>query len=98
MNQKDLVDIVASKTNVTKKDTQTVIKAALESIVEVVSAGEKVKLAGFGTFNRNLRKERDGRNPSTGEKIKIKQDYIAKFNAGKTFKTSVSAENYIFDN
>ena len=68
MNKGELVDAVASKAEVTKKQADTVISATIEAIMEAVSGGDKVTLVGFGSFERRHRKAREGRNPKTGEK------------------------------
>ena len=71
MNKGELVDAVAERANVTKKQADAVLSAALDSIVDAVSTGDKVTLVGFGSFERRDRKEREGRNPKTNEKMSI---------------------------
>jgi len=66
MNKGELVDKVAEKSGVTKKQADSVLTAAIEAIMETVSSGDKVTLVGFGSFERRDRKEREGRNPKTG--------------------------------
>lgn len=89
VNKGELVDAVAKKTDKTKKDVDLIISAALETIMESVSAGEKVTLVGFGSFEPRSRQEREGRNPQTGEKMTIKASKVPAFSAGKSFKELV---------
>ncbi len=90
MNKGELVDKVAEKANVTKKQADTVLTATLEAIVEAVSEGEKVTLVGFGSFERRDRAAREGRNPKTGDKMVIKATRVPAFSAGKLFKDKVA--------
>ena len=69
MNKAELVDLIAEKADVTKKDADLILTATLETIVDSVSEGEKVSLVGFGSFEKRHRKARSGRNPQTGERI-----------------------------
>ncbi|NJL00861.1 MAG: HU family DNA-binding protein [Spirulinaceae cyanobacterium RM2_2_10] len=90
MNKGELVDKVADKTEVTKKQVDAVITATVEAIMEAVSDGEKVTLVGFGSFERRDRRAREGRNPKTGEKMEIKATRVPAFSAGKLFKDKVA--------
>ncbi len=90
MNKGELVDAVASKAEVTKKDADKIISAVVESIMEAVSSGDKVTLVGFGSFERRHRKAREGRNPKTGEKMEIPATEVPAFSAGKLFKEKVA--------
>ena len=90
MNKGELIDQVADKASVTKKQADAVITAALESIVEAVSDGDKVTLVGFGSFERRERKAREGRNPKTGAKMEIPATRVPAFSAGKLFKERVA--------
>lgn len=90
MNKGDLVDSIASKTAVTKKQADAVLAAALNTIVEAVSSGDKVSLIGFGSFKPRGRQAREGRNPRTGEAMTIPATTIPAFAAGKLFKEKVS--------
>lgn len=90
MNKGELVDSIAEKANVTKKQADTVLTAALESIVDAVSSGEKVTLVGFGAFEPRERKAREGRNPKTGAKMQIPATTVPAFSAGKLFKEKVA--------
>ncbi|MGK7875472.1 MAG: HU family DNA-binding protein [Xenococcaceae cyanobacterium] len=90
MNKGELVDKVAQKATVTKKQADAVISAAIETIMEAVSAGDKVTLVGFGSFEPRPRKAREGRNPKTGEKMEIPATTVPAFAAGKLFKEMVA--------
>ena len=90
MNKGELVDRIANKATVTKKQADAVLSAAVETIMEAVSEGDKVTLVGFGSFERRDRKEREGRNPKTGEKMNIPATKVPAFSAGKLFKEKVA--------
>lgn len=90
MNKGDLVDRIADKAGVTKKQADAVLSVALESIVEVVASDEKVTLVGFGVFEARKRKARSGRNPKNGEPMQIPESVVPAFAAGKLFKDKVS--------
>ena len=90
MNKGELVDKVASKATVTKKQADAVITATIEAIMEAVSDGDKVTLVGFGSFESRERKEREGRNPKTGNKMTIPATKVPAFSAGKLFKEKVA--------
>jgi DNA-binding protein HU-beta len=89
MNKGELVDKIAEKANVTKKDADSILTAMLEVILDAVAGGDKVTLVGFGTFEARQRQAREGRNPSTGEPIKIPATKVPAFSAGKQFKDKV---------
>ncbi|NES85281.1 MAG: HU family DNA-binding protein [Moorea sp. SIO2B7] len=90
MNKGELVDKVAEKATVTKKQADAVISAIIEAIMEAVSVGDKVTLVGFGSFESRERKAREGRNPKTGEKMEIPATKVPAFSAGKQFKEMVA--------
>lgn len=92
MNKADLVAAVAEKTGMTKKDSEKVLNAFVEAIQEALAKGDKVSLVGFGTFEVRERAERVGRNPQTGEEIKIAATKVPVFKAGKALKDSVEAK------
>jgi len=89
MNKTELISDVASKANMTKKDVEKVLGALFASIEETLKKQEKVQLVGFGTFEVRDRKPRTGRNPQTGEEIKIPASRVPAFKAGKTLKDAV---------
>jgi DNA-binding protein HU-beta len=86
MNRTELVDAVAEKAEITKKDSEKVLTAVFEGIAETLAKGEKVQLVGFGTFEVRHRQAREGRNPSTGETITIAAQNVPAFKAGKALK------------
>ncbi|MEO1208598.1 MAG: HU family DNA-binding protein [Cyanobacteria bacterium J06638_20] len=91
MNKAELVEKVAEKTGITKKQADAVLSAATEAIADAVSEGDKVTLVGFGSFERRDRKEREGRNPKTGETMVIPATKVPAFSAGKQFKQLVAS-------
>lgn len=90
MNKSDLVAKIAEKSDLTKKDSEMVLKAFIESVIEAVESGDKVQLVGFGTFEPKERKAREGRNPKTKEPIPIPAATVPVFKAGKDFKERVN--------
>ena len=90
MNKGELIDAIAEKAEVSKKDADVVLTALIDSIIEAVSAGDKVSLVGFGSFEPRDRQAREGRNPKTGDKMTIAATRIPAFSAGKAFKEKVA--------
>lgn len=90
MNKSDLISSVAEKTELTKKDAEKAVNAVFQSIEEALANGDKVQLVGFGTFETKQRAERTGRNPRTGDEIKIPATVVPGFKAGKALKESVA--------
>jgi DNA-binding protein HU-beta len=90
MNKGELVDVVAEKANITKKEADAIISATIEAIMEAVSSDNKVTLVGFGSFEPRVRMAREGRNPKTNEKMVIPQTTVPAFSAGKAFKDKVA--------
>jgi DNA-binding protein HU-beta len=88
MNKGDLVNEVANVVG-TKKDAQAAVDCVFSSITKALKKGDAVTLVGFGTFKVTKRKARKGRNPQTGEEIKIKASKAPKFTAGKALKEAV---------
>ena len=91
MNKADLIDPIAKKTEMTKKDAGIALDAIVESVSDSLAKGEKVTLVGFGTFDVRDRKARTGVNPRTKEKIKIPASKAPVFKAGKELKERVAA-------
>ena len=91
MNKTDLVNVVAAKTELKKKDVELVVNAALDAIVDALKAGDKVQLIGFGTFEVKETAEREGRNPKTGETITIPAGKKPAFSASKALKDAIDA-------
>ena len=86
MNKTELVAALAEKAEVSKKDAEKVLNAFVEKVQDAVKADDKVQLVGFGTFESKARAARDGKNPQTGEAIKIAACKVPAFKAGKAFK------------
>lgn len=86
MNKAELVEKISVATGLSKKDSEGAINSFVEVIQNALKSGEKVAIAGFGTFDVSNRKARTGRNPQTGEEIKIAASKTPKFKAGKSFK------------
>lgn len=90
MTKDELVDAVAAKTDISKKDTERVINSVLESVTKELVDGGKVAFTGFGTFSVNRREARTGVNPQHPEqKIQIPAMNVPKFKAGKSLKDAV---------
>ena len=88
MNKGDLINEVAKVVS-TKKEAQEAVDCIFSSITKALKKGETVSLVGFGSFKVAKRKARKGRNPQTGEEIKIKASKTAKFTSGKSLKEAV---------
>jgi nucleoid DNA-binding protein len=88
MNKGDLINEVAKVVS-TKKEAQEAVDCVLSSITKALKKGDTVTLVGFGTFKVTKRKARKGRNPQTGEEIKIKASKAPKFSPGKSLKEAV---------
>jgi len=89
MTKDDIVEAIVKKTAITKKDASEALATVLGEITKALSKGEDVTLTGFGTFKVGARAAREGRNPKTGEKIKIPAMKTPKFKAGKGLKDAV---------
>jgi DNA-binding protein HU-beta len=89
MNKQDLVNLVAEKADLSKKDSEAAVAAVIDGITDTLAKGDKVQLVGFGTFEVRHRQAREGRNPSTGEAIKIAAQNVPAFKAGKALKDQV---------
>ncbi|MCA0980049.1 MULTISPECIES: HU family DNA-binding protein [Exiguobacterium] len=89
MNKTELIQAVAEKANVSKKEATVVVEATFESITEALQNGEKIQLIGFGTFEVRERAARKGRNPRTKEDIEIPASKVPAFKAGKALKDAV---------
>ena len=90
MNKTDLVEVVALKTEMSKKDSEKAVKAVFDAIAEALAAGDKVQLVGFGTYSVKERAAREGRNPTTGEKMTIAASKTPAFTAGKALKDAIN--------
>ena len=90
MNKAEMIDAIASRTELTKVASGKVLDAVIETIITAVATGNGVSLVGFGSFKATPRAAREGKNPKTGEKIKIAATTVPKFSAGATFKSAVA--------
>ena len=90
MNKAELINAVAEKAALSKKDAEAAVNAALEAITGALSDGEKVQLVGFGSFEVKKREARVGRNPKTKEAIEIPASKVPVFKAGKALKDVVA--------
>ena len=90
MNKTQFVEAVALKAGLKKKEAEAAVNAMTDVIAETLKAGDKVQLIGFGTFEVKERGAREGRNPRTGETIKIAASKSPAFAAGKALKDSVN--------
>ena len=90
MTKAELINAVAQKTGLSKKDSEKAVVAVIDSISETLAAGEKVALVGFGTFEVKELAAREGINPRTKEKIEIPASKLPSFKAGKGLKEIVS--------
>jgi DNA-binding protein HU-beta len=88
-NKAELIEKVAAATDLTKKDATAAVDAVFSTIQDALANGEKVQLIGFGNFEVRSRAERKGRNPQTGEEIKIPASKVPAFKPGKALKDAV---------
>lgn len=89
MTKAELIEKIASGAELSKADAGRALDAALGAIKAGLKKGQKITLVGFGTFSVSKRKARKGRNPRTGQEIKIPAAKIPKFTAGKSLKDAV---------
>lgn len=89
MNRSELIEILASKSDITKASAGRVLENLIDTIQLTVKKGDSVSLVGFGTFKAAKRAARVGKNPKTGEALKIAAATIPKFTAGSVFKAVV---------
>ncbi len=90
MNKNDLIAAVSSTSGLTRSDTMKAVEGILQSITGALKTGDEVRLVGFGTFSVAKRQASTGRNPRTGEAMKIKASSQPKFKAGKSLKDAVN--------
>lgn len=90
MNKGELVEAVAKATKGSKADAQRHLDAMLDTISKALKKGDRVALTGFGTFEVRKRAARKGRNPQTGEAIRVKAKKVPAFRAGQTLRNTVS--------
>jgi DNA-binding protein HU-beta len=90
MNKTELIDAVAAASDLTKADAARAVDAVIASITKALKGGDAVTLVGFGTFQVRARAARTGRNPKTGDTIKIEASNNPSFKAGKALKDAVN--------
>ncbi|MAH04856.1 MAG: HU family DNA-binding protein [Pseudomonadota bacterium] len=90
MNKKELIDAIADKSDLTKAQAEKALASFIETVSVTLKKGDSVELVGFGKFEVKQRAARDGRNPQTGETIKIKASKVPAFKAGKGLKDTVN--------
>jgi DNA-binding protein HU-beta len=90
MKKAQFIQAVAQKAGLSKKDTQKVVDAALETITEALKSGDSVAFIGFGTFTTTLRAEREARVPGTDRVVKVPATKVVKFKVGKTLKEALA--------
>lgn len=92
MNKTELVNVMAERTGLTKKNAEAVLTTVLDIMIETLVQGEKVQLVGFGSFEVRERAPRIGRNPRTKEEVTIPASRAVQFKSGKVLKSAVSKE------
>ncbi len=90
MNRAELIGAMAKEAGLDKKDAEKALKAFTEVVTAELKKGEKIQLVGFGTFEVSERAAREGRNPLTGEAMKIEACKAPKFKAGKALKDAIN--------
>ena len=90
MNKTELTAALAAKTGLAKKDAEKAVNAFVEVVTESLTAGEKVQVVGFGTFEVKERPARTARNPRTGEEIQIEASKAPAFKVGQALKDAVN--------
>ena len=90
MNKSELINAIAASTGLTKGDAGRAIDATTATITKTLKKGEAVTLVGFGTFKLTHRAARNGRNPRTGQELKIAARKVPGFSAGKTLKVAIN--------
>ena len=90
MNKAQLIDEIVNKTGIKKKDAESAVVALVESITQALVDGEKVQIAGLGSFEIKTRPQRIGRNPKTQETITIPESQYPVFSASKALKDSIN--------
>jgi DNA-binding protein HU-beta len=89
MNKTDLINNIAVKSGLTKRDVESVLNGFMGEITEALASGDKVQLIGFGTFETRKRSGRTGRNPQTGKPITIAESKVPAFKAGNKLKEAI---------
>lgn len=92
MNKTELVEVAAKDADLSKAAAGKVVDAIIAAVVKAVAKGDSVTLVGFGTFKSSKRAARTGKNPRTGEALKIAAATVPKFSAGAGFKAAVAGK------
>ena len=95
MNKAELIDALSAHFEGSKKEATKAVEAVIDTIVRTVVAGEKVAIAGFGNFDKVIRKARTARNPATGATVKVKATAVPKFKPAMQFKEEVSGKRKV---
>lgn len=90
MNKQELINEVAERAGLAKKDAEKAVNAVLDTVADTLAQGDKVQLIGFGSFETKTREARTGRNPQTKEAIEIPATTVPVFKAGKALKDRVA--------
>lgn len=93
MNKNELIEAIAEKTGSSKAQAARIVTALTETLTEVLQKGDAISLPGFGTFEVRSRSERTGRNPRTGEQLKIAASRVPAFKPGATLKAAVNGQD-----
>lgn len=92
MNKSELIEATAKAADISKAAAERALSAMIDAVVKTVAKGDTVTLVGFGTFKSSKRAARTGKNPKTGEALKIAATTVPKFSAGATFKAAVAGK------
>jgi DNA-binding protein HU-beta len=95
MNKSELIETIAGAADISKAAAERALSAMIDAVVKTVAKGDTVTLVGFGTFKSSKRAARTGKNPKTGEPLKIAATTVPKFSAGATFKTAVAGKKAV---
>lgn len=90
MNKTELIAAIAKETSLSQADSEKAVNALIALITKAIKKGDKVTIPGFMTVSKEKRKARTGRNPKTGEEIKIAAKNVAKFKSGKTLEEALN--------
>ena len=90
MNKNDLITLTAQQSGLSRKDTELAVSAALETLADALSSGDKVQISGFGIFEIRQRKARTGRNPHTKQPIHIPATQVPVFKPSKSLKDRIA--------
>jgi integration host factor subunit beta len=91
MTKADLIDEVAKVSNLTKKESETIVNTVFENITDALAKGDKVELRGFGSFRIRHRNARKGRNPKTGTSVSVPEKRVPFFKVGKRLREHVNS-------